>query len=85
MKIGIIHEIHDPEAFAELGTTLLEKQPTGIRNLQACMSEELDTCTCIWDAPSVEELSEFVDASLGEASTQEYFPILESQSIGLPE
>lgn len=84
MKIGIIHEISDPESFTERGTDMVASTPEGIKNLQACPAEDLSTCTCIWEATSVEELSEFVDTSLGDASTQTYFSILEEQAIGLP-
>ncbi len=85
MKIGVIHEISDPEAFTERGTAMVEQAPEGVENLQACPSEDLAKCTCIWDAESVEQLSDYMDPELGDASSQEYFPILEEESIGLPE
>lgn len=85
MKIGVIHEISDPEAFEERGNDMLERIPEGVENLQACLAEDLTRCTCIWNAESVEQLSEFIDTSLGDSSAQEYFRVLESESIGLPE
>ena len=85
MKIGVIHDVSDPEAFVERGNALLEGSPDGVDNLQACPSEDLTKCTCIWDAESVDQLSEHIDPTLGDASTQEYFPILEEQAVGIPE
>lgn len=85
MKIGVIHEVNDPEAFTERGNAMVEESPEGVENLQAYPSQDLTKCTCLWDAESVEQLSEFIDPSLGDASSQEYFPVMEEQAVGLPQ
>lgn len=85
MKIGVIHEIDDPETFAERGEAMLGDIPDGIESRQFCPAEDGTAATCVWEAESVDELSEFIDPSLGDASSQEYFQINEDQGFGLPE
>ena len=85
MKIGVIHEINDPEAFGERGENLVEEAPEGIQNHQGCFPTNFTTGTCVWEAESVDELSEYIDPTLGDASKQEYFEIDEEVSEGVPE
>lgn len=85
MKIGVIHEIHDLESFDERGTGMLEETPQGIENYQGCLSMDGTVCTCVWEAESVNELSQFIDPTLGDASDQEYFEINEEGSVGVPD
>ena len=84
MKFGVIHDVTDPESFTEQGTKLLEDAPEGVRNHQVCPAQDLETCVCIWEADSDDQLREYVDTSLGDASTQEYFAIQEEEAVGLP-
>ena len=84
MKFGVIHDVTDPESFTEQGNKLLEEAPEGINNHQICPSQDLETCVCIWEAESVDALSEYIDTTLGAASSQEYFAIQEDQAVGLP-
>lgn len=85
MKIGVIHEINDPETFNERGIAMMDEIPETMQNHQACMSTDGAAATCVWQAESLNELSEFIDPSLGDASEQQYFEINEEVSVGVPD
>jgi hypothetical protein len=85
MKIGVTHEISDAESFEERGLAMVEELPDGIKNLQGCFSTDGTIGTCVWEAESLDELSQFIDTALGDASEQQYFEIDEDASIGVPE
>jgi hypothetical protein len=85
MKIGVTHEISDPESFEERGLAMVEETPEGMENLQGCFSTDGTLGTCVWEAESRDELSQFIDTALGDASKQQYFEIDQEVSIGVPE
>ena len=85
MKIGVIHEISDVEAFEEQGTALLEDTPEGFMGHQFCPSTDGTVATCVWEADSASELSEFIDTQLEGASEQQYFEIEEEVGFGIPD
>lgn len=87
MKIGVIHDVDDPEVFHEQGMEMIEKEnvPEGVDPQQFCPSTDGTSATCVWEAESVDQLSNHIDPSLGEASTQEYFAIDEENAVSLPE
>ena len=84
MKIGVIHEIADTESFEERGLAMTEEIPEGIKNHQACISTDGTAGTCVWEGESVDEVSQFIDTALGDASKQKYFEIHEDVSVGVP-
>ncbi|ODR79838.1 hypothetical protein BG842_03325 [Haladaptatus sp. W1] len=86
MKIGIVHDIHDPEAFLERGEPMLspENIPENVQVRQFCPAEDGSVATCVWEAESVAEVSEVVDTTLDDASTQTYFTISEEGGFSVP-
>jgi hypothetical protein len=87
MKVGIIHDVHDPAAFQERGEPTLspENTPANATVRQFCPAEDGSVATCVWDAESVDQVSEYVEETLGDASTQTYFPISEQGGFEVPE
>lgn len=85
MKIGVIHEITDPESFDERGTAMMDDIPKSMKNHQTCVSTDGAAATCVWEAESLDELSQFIGPSLGDASEQQYFEINEEVSVGIPD
>lgn len=84
MKIGVIHDVDDPDAFVDRGQTMLSDVPDGIESRQFCPAEDWTAATCVWEAESVDQLSEFIDPALEDASSQQYFPINEEEGFGIP-
>lgn len=84
MKIGVIHNIADAESFEESGMAMVEKMLEGIKNHQACISTDGTEGMCVWEGKAVDEVSQFIDTALGNASKQKYFEIHEDVSVGVP-
>lgn len=83
MFIAIHHEIHDPEKFQQCAEDVFPL-PEELHVHQFFPSEDLSTAACLYEAPSIEKLSAYLDKRLNEASTQHYFPVHTEQAIGLP-
>jgi hypothetical protein len=45
-----------------------EGAPAGVRNLQFYPSKDRTAVTCLWEAPSVAAVQEYVDSTLGSSS-----------------
>ncbi len=84
MFISIQHSIRNPEKFQECVKEVFPL-PDELHVHQFFPSPDLKTAVCLYEAPSVEVLSKYLDGKLSPASNQEYFPVLTEQAIGLPE
>jgi hypothetical protein len=84
MFIAIEHQIHDAEAFAERGEQVFPL-PEDLHVHHFLPATDFSRASCLYEAPSVDRLREYLDGKLREASTQTYYPVAESGGIGLPE
>jgi hypothetical protein len=84
MYVGVMHRIHDADAFFSRGEALFNP-PQGIRGIQFCPSKDATQATCLWEGPSVDAVRELIDGTLGDASENTFFEIDPDRSMGLPE
>lgn len=84
MFIAIEHNIHDPEQFQICAEDVFPL-PDDLHVHQFFPAKDMSRAVCLYEAPSVDQLSKYLDGTLGEASTQQYFPVNAEHAIGLPE
>lgn len=84
MFIVIQHQIHNPKKFQQCAKAVFPL-PKELHVHQFLPAPDLTKAVCLYEAPSIERLSQYLDARLTEASTQHYYPVLTEQAIGLPE
>lgn len=84
MFVAISHEIHDQEVFKHKANAMAPP-PDSLRRHQFLIAPDLSRATCLWEAPSVDDLRDYINPALEPASTQTYFPVHEEHAIGLPE
>ncbi len=84
MFISVIHRVSDPDAFWASAASASEKLPPDCKLPQYVTGNDRSTTICLWEAPSVEKVRDFVEAHLGHVSKNEYIPIDPSNSAGLP-
>jgi hypothetical protein len=84
MFIVIYHEIHDQDQFKEK-VNQMAPPPEGLCRHQFFTATDLSRAACLWEAPSVDPLRDYIDGALEPASTQTYFPVNEKRAVGLPE
>jgi hypothetical protein len=83
MFVAIHHEIHDQEQFKQK-VNAMAPPPPELQRHQFLTATDLSRAACLWEAPSVDALRDYIDGSLVPASTQTYFPVNEKRAVGLP-
>jgi hypothetical protein len=83
MYVSIHHDIHDPDLFKEK-VNQMSPPPRSLRRHQFLTAVDLRGATCLWEAPSVDELRDYIDPQLEPASTQRYLAVNAERAIGLP-
>lgn len=84
MKVVVQHEIRNTGSFQARGENLTGNPPDGIRPHQFYPAQDFTTAVCLWEAPSVDALREYIDGTLGDSAANAYFPVAEEAAIGLP-
>ena len=70
MYVEVIHRFTDPQAAFARGERLIKNEgaPEGVRGLQFYPAKDGSMATCLWEAPSVALVQDYVDTTLGDAS-----------------
>lgn len=84
MYVAVQHDIRDTAAFRTRGQPMTESPPAGIRALQFFPNGPGSRAVCLWSGPSIDEVRDHIDGSLGDASRNEYFAVDEEHALGLP-
>jgi hypothetical protein len=68
--VVVQHQFKDPQTAFARGQRLIKNEgaPAGVRGLQFYPSNEGSAATCLWEAPSVAAVQEYVDVTLGDSS-----------------
>lgn len=83
MFIAIEHNIHDSQKFQKCAEDVLPL-PEDLHVHQFFPAADLSRAVCLYEAPSIERLSNYLDKRLNEASSQQYFLVNTEHAIGLP-
>jgi hypothetical protein len=70
MYVVVQHQIKDPQTAFSRGERLIKNEgaPEGVSGLQFYPSQDGSAVTCLWEAPSVDAIQNYVDATLGDSS-----------------
>lgn len=87
MFIVVHHTIMAPETAFARGEDLLAGNgaPTGVRAREFYPSRDKGDVFCLWEGNSLEEVREYVDATMADSSRQVYFEVDAEIARGLPE
>jgi hypothetical protein len=91
MYVVVQHQIRDRQAAFSRGERLIRNEgaPAGVRGLQFYPSTDGAAITCLWEAGSVEEVQDYVDATLGDSSLNACYEVdaelaFAERPLGLP-
>ena len=84
MFIIVEHEVVNPMVFWETAQASMGKLPSSLTLHQVVPSEESTKAVCLWEAPKLEQIRDFVEEAVGAVSENIYFAIEEQNAIGLP-
>jgi hypothetical protein len=85
MYVVVQHRFRNsPLAFSR-GEKLIKNEgaPTGVRGLQFYPSRDGSLATCLWEAPSVEAVQQYVDSTLGDSSDNSCYEVAAEQAFAL--
>jgi hypothetical protein len=83
MYVVVQHTIKDPQVAFERGERLVKNEgaPAGAVGLQFFPAQDGSAVTCLWEAPSVEAIQQYVDDTLGDASDNHCYAVNAEQSF----
>jgi len=82
MFVSVIHRISDPDAFFEMARSVVI--PEDLRLPQTISTADRSTTICLWEAPSVERVREFLEPLTASVCKNEYAEVDPGLSLGLP-
>jgi hypothetical protein len=83
MYVAVLHQFQDPPTAFERGEKLImnEGAPAGARGLQFYPATDGSMATCLWESDSVQEIQDYVDSTLGDASINTCFEVDAEQAF----
>lgn len=87
MFIIVHHTITDPETAFARGQNLLagNNAPPGVQVREFYPSRDKVDVFCLWEGNSLEEVRDYVDATMADSSRQAYFEVDAELARGLPD
>jgi len=82
MFISVIHRISDPDRFFEMARSA--SIPEGLRLPQVISAADRATTVCLWEAPSVQHVRDFLEPLTAGVCENEYAEVDADLSMGLP-
>ncbi|MBC5804965.1 MAG: hypothetical protein GIX02_05490 [Candidatus Eremiobacteraeota bacterium] len=84
MFVTVIHRINDPDQFESSAQSATPNIPSHLKLHQYLTGADRKTATCLWEAPSVEEIKKYLEPVSGQFSRNEYVQLNTEGSFGLP-
>jgi hypothetical protein len=84
MFVSVIHRITDPDRFFEMASSATQNIPSDLRLPQSISSADRSTTVCLWEAPSVDRVREFLEPLTAGICKNEYARVDVALSSGLP-
>jgi hypothetical protein len=85
MHVVAQHRILDRERFASMDPKdIALGGPPGVRALTFYPATDASAVICLWEAPSVEAVRDYLDPVTAGVAENSYFAVEESAAIGLP-
>ena len=85
MFIVVEHHISNQAKFWEAISESANKLSDGLKVHSVLPSIEGNEAVCIWEASDLNSIKSLVENTVGDYSTNNYFPVNSSNAVGLPE
>ncbi|MDX1701560.1 MAG: hypothetical protein R3250_13125 [Melioribacteraceae bacterium] len=84
MFITVKHTISNPREFWSIAEKAIPNLPGGIKLHSSYPAEDKATAFCLWEAESLENFKQYLEAQIGHVSQNDYYVIDEQSALGLP-
>lgn len=84
MFVVVQHDITDADAFFGSAESVVGSVPTGVKAVQFFPSNDRKRAVCLWEAPSVDSVKNYLEAKIGSSSRNTYYAVDSKVAMGLP-
>ena len=84
MFFAVNHNISDPGQFWSRAQESLPNLPDGIKVHGVYPNADMNEAVCIWEADSLEQITDYLEGKTGDVSNNTYLVINEGNAMGLP-
>ncbi|MEP6615565.1 MAG: hypothetical protein ABJA57_03250 [Ginsengibacter sp.] len=84
MLIIAHHDISNPDEFWSAAKDVTASMPATLKLHNVFPSKDMKTGTCLWEAPTVQDVQKFLDDNVGQVSKNSCYEINEEAAMGLP-
>lgn len=83
MYVVVQHRFNNTSVAFERGATLIKMEgaPVGVRVLQFYPATDGSGAMCLWESPTVDAVQRYVDATLGDSSTNTSYEVEVQQAF----
>ena len=78
------HHITDPDKFWSTAKDVTSSMPSNLKLHSVFPSSDMKTGTCVWEAPSVNEVQKFLDDHVGSYSKNICYEVNQEAAMGVP-
>jgi hypothetical protein len=78
------HDVQDPETFWTAAKNVGSMLPPNFKLHSVFPSTDMKTGTCVWEAPSVNDVQKFLDDAVGNVSKNTCYEVNEAAAMGAP-
>jgi hypothetical protein len=78
------HNIQNPSVFWSAAQNISALLPSDLKLLSVFPSKDMKMGTCLWEAPSADDVQKFLDEHVGNVSKNYCYEVDEANAMGLP-
>jgi hypothetical protein len=84
MFVVVQHEIKDAKKFFGAAESVVGDSPKGLKTVQFFPSKDQKKAVCLWEAPSVDAVKDYLEDKIGSVSKNTYYAVDNKVAMGLP-
>jgi len=84
MFVVVQHDIMNADAFFGAAESVVGNTPKDLKTVQFFPSNDRKRAVCLWEAPSVDSVKNYLEAKTGSSSKNTYYAVDSKVAMGLP-
>lgn len=84
MFIVVQHRVSNPAKFWEIAKTSRANLPEDLKLHSVLPNADGSNAVCLWEAATLDAVKNFLETSVGQVSTNQYFEVDTKNAVGLP-
>jgi len=84
MFVVVEHQIKNADAFFGAAESVVGGSPEDLKTIQFFPSGDRKRAVCLWEAPSVEAVKDYLEDKIASSSENTYYAVDNKVAMGLP-